>query len=232
MIDWYGSKTAPKRAWRKLPGKDDLQRFHFAQDEREHYRRAVTEMRRGVKVTHWMWYVFPQLRALAKSETATYFGIANIAEARAYVSDPILRARLAEATMAVLGHKKLMFGHTDTHKLRSCMTLFAQVVEDPTLPNAVLAKFYDGKPDQLTLDVLAGKKITLPPSRTYAQTPLFSKPGTRLRDEPMDRAEVERFLREFNLSGASTARIAEEWLRDRRSAIEVAWDEAYDSIQG
>lgn len=230
MITSYN--TLPRRRFTPRPGADDLRRFHVAQDERGHYDRALREMRRGVKATHWMWYVFPQLRALSKSEAADYFGIAGIDEARAYVGDPVLRVRLAESTMAVLAHKGLMFAHPDNHKLRSCMTLFAQVVEDPALPNAVLDKFYGGVRDQLTLDSLAGKPIVLPRSRPVVQPPLFRTPVGRLRGEPMDRGEVERFLREFNLSGPAAKRIAEEWIGDRRRAVEMAFDEAYDSMQG
>lgn len=230
MISYYvrpASAAAVKR--NAGPDRSSIQRFRAAQDDHGHYDRAIREMRRGVKETHWMWYVFPQLRALAKSGTSVHFGLADRAEATRYVDDPVLRVRLAESTMAVLGHKKLMFPHPDNHKLRACMTLFAQVVKDPTLPNAVLEKFYAGVPDQLTLDVLAGKKITLPKSRpvVWHQPPLIREP---LRDEPMDRREIEAFLREHNLPGDTAHRIAGEWLRDRKAAIEVAWDEAYDSI--
>lgn len=224
-----------------LPGPDSLKRFHIADGT---YGRAYREIRTGHKTGHWMWFVFPQLRALAKSDTARYFGIADLAEARAYVNDPALRRRLAECTIAVLGHRRLMFEHPDNHKLRACMTLFAKVVEDPTLPMAVLEKFYAGMQDQLTLDVLAGKKITLPPPRradmghhwekriASARAAVDSVGVRRDRADPMLRSEVEAFVRGFNLSRAATQRMVDEWMADRGRAVSVAWDEAYDSCQG
>lgn len=199
------------------------------------YPRIVREITTARKRTHWMWFVFPQLKALAKSETAHYYGIADRAEAVAYLDDPTLRARLAECTLGVLAHPKLMLTYPDNHKLRSCMTLFSRAAVDPTLANAVLAKFFDGKPDQLTLDVLAGKAIALPPSRApmWHQTALPLRSRSRAPSgDAMDRGEVAAFLREFNLSRRVAERIAEEWLADRRRAVSVAWDEAYDSCLG
>jgi uncharacterized protein (DUF1810 family) len=245
MIDWYGSKTPVRPAPRRpLPAADSLQRFHSAQATQGHFDKAYREIQRGRKHTHWMWFVFPQLRALGKSETARYFGIADLAEARAYLGDPILAGRLARCTIAVLSHKRLMFEHPDNHKLRACMTLFAKVVEDPTLPLAVLEKFYAGMQDQLTLDVLAGKKITLPSPRRVdvgkhwekqvasARAAVDSVGARRERNEPMLRSEVESFVRGFNLSAAATRRMVDEWMADRGRAVSVAWDEAYDSCQG
>lgn len=219
------------------PSPRSLDRFRFAQAERGCYERALREIKQGRKQTHWMWFVFPQLRALSKSEAADYFGIADLAEAKAYIADPLLRRRLAEVTIATLKHRNLMFAHPDDHKLRSCMTLFAKVVEDASLPLAVLEKFFGGKQDQLTLDVLAGKKITLPAPRAaklregrVAATRAVVEPSSprRRRGEPMLRSEVESYVRRFGLSTADTRRMVDEWMADRGRAVSVAWDEAND----
>jgi uncharacterized protein (DUF1810 family) len=209
-----------------------LERFHAAQAERGHFDRAYREIQQGRKRTHWMWYVFPQLRALAKSETARYFGIADLAEARAYLADPILAGRLAKCTISVLSHRRLMFSYPDNHKLRACMTLFSKVVDDPTLPNAVLEKFFAGMQDQLTLDVLAGKKIAPPVSHWEQQVAVTRAAVTRRRTDPMLRHEIETFVKRFNLSAAATRQMVDEWMADRGRAVAVAWDEAYDSCQG
>jgi uncharacterized protein (DUF1810 family) len=149
-----------------------LGRFRSAQDKR--WRQITRELATGRKETHWMWFVFPQLRALAKSETAHYYGLDGKAEALAYLDDPILRARLAEATMAVLRHQRSMFSDTDRRKLRACMTLFREITTDPTLPDAVLAKFYAGTRCPLTLDLLAGKPVDVQWTRPAPHRP---RPG-------------------------------------------------------
>jgi uncharacterized protein (DUF1810 family) len=243
MIDWYGSKAAPRLARPKLPADDSLDRFHRAQATLGRFDKAYREVQLGRKQTHWMWFVFPQLRALAKSETARYFGIADITEARAYLADPVLAARLAKCTMAVLSHKHLMFGHPDNHKLRASMTLFSKVVADPTLPTAVLEKFYGGKPDQLTLDVLDGKRITLPPSRfhqtamgrvEWKQAPMWEDTAPEdddpAPDRPMDRAEVARFVRGFNVSKTVAMQIVDKWMEDQERARDAGWEAHADSV--
>lgn len=108
---------------------EGLERFVKAQAE--DYARALEEVRRGRKRTHWMWYIFPQLRGLGRSATAHQYGIANLEEARAYLAHPILGPRLLESCAAALcvegktAHE--IFGSPDDLKLRSCMTLFATV---------------------------------------------------------------------------------------------------------
>lgn len=208
------------------------------------YPRILREIRAGRKRTHWMWFVFPQLRALSKSETARYYGIADLAEAKAYIDNPVLRVRLAECAVGVLSHPKLMLSHPDNHKLRSSMTLFSQVVSDATLPNAVLAKFFDGKPDQLTLDVLSGKAPNEPvmpkpwpqaptamgrvewrPGIAYTQMAMWERP-----DEPMGQGEVKAFLRRFNLAPRIAAEIAQEWMADQERAHEAGWASHADSV--
>lgn len=122
------------------------------------YARALAEMRRGRKSSHWMWYIFPQLRGLGRSSTAEFYGIENIEEARAYAAHPILGPRLIEifeATLAVEGKSAHdIFGSPDDLKLRSCATLFAQVSAPGSPFERVLKKFYGGEPDSATLRLL------------------------------------------------------------------------------
>jgi uncharacterized protein (DUF1810 family) len=219
----------------------------FLAAQRPHYARILRELRVGRKDTHWMWYVFPQFRALAKSETARYFGIADKEEALAYLDNATLRARLAECTMTVLRHPRLtMFSDVDRGKLQACMTLFSQVVSDPTLPNSVLEKFYDG-PHQLTLDVLAGKAITLPPSRgpvwnlgeggmghhwdkqvRRAQENVAQIGQRRPVTEPWSRERMNSFVRGFGLSNVATRQLVDAWLADQARARREGWEEGFD----
>lgn len=102
-----------------------------------------------------MWYIFPQLKGLGRSSTSEYYGLSGIKEAQAYLSDPILKARLIEITDAVIAHKdksaEEIFGGIDAKKLRSCMTLFSIAAPDIPVFEAVLEQFFDGKPDRNTL---------------------------------------------------------------------------------
>src|SRR6478609_4031243 len=101
-----------------------LARFRTAQDKQ--WPRISREIASGKKDTHWMWFVFPQLRVFAKSETAHYYGIVDKAEALAYLDDDVLRLRLGTASMGVLKQDRLMFGDVDRRKLWRCMTLFRE----------------------------------------------------------------------------------------------------------
>ena len=135
----------------------DLDRFVQAQDEiLDAVRR---ELRAGRKETHWMWFVFPQLRALGRSGTALHYGIKSLDEARAYMAHPLLGPRLVECTELVLAVQgrtaHAIFGSPDDLKLRSCMTLFAAAAPDvPAFPE-VLRRHYDGAGDPETLRLLA-----------------------------------------------------------------------------
>ncbi len=135
----------------------DLERFVAAQDA---VMAAVREeLRAGRKRTHWMWFVFPQLRALGRSGTALHYGIASLAEARAYLAHPALGPRLRDCTALVCAAQGRtiheIFGSPDDMKFRSCMTLFAAA--DPAAPlfTEALRIFFDGQPDPLTVDLLA-----------------------------------------------------------------------------
>ena len=131
----------------------NLNRFIEAQNR--DYDAALSEIRAGRKASHWMWYIFPQLKGLGRSSTSEYYGLSGINEAQAYLSDPILKARLIEITDAVLAHKdksaEEIFGGIDAKKLRSCMTLFSIAAPDISVFDAVLEQFFNGKPDRNTL---------------------------------------------------------------------------------
>ncbi len=136
----------------------DLQRFKDAQ--RRDYERALSEIRSGRKRTHWMWYVFPQLRGLGHSETAYQYGISGLEEARAYLNDPALGARLKEISEALMQLEdkdaSCIFGWPDDLKLRSCMTLFSLVSEPDSVFHRVLDAYFDGERDERTLMILKG----------------------------------------------------------------------------
>ena len=132
-----------------------LERFVTAQESS--YAAALAELRRGRKTTHWMWFVFPQMRGLGRSDTATFYGIASPDEARAYLRHSLLGRRLAETCDALLsapGSADAILGLVDAMKLRSSMTLFAAVAEDPAPFDAVLARFHGGTRDPATLALL------------------------------------------------------------------------------
>ena len=124
-----------------------LQRFEDA--HRQDYETALAEIRRGRKTSHWMWYIFPQLKELGYSPTAQYYGIENLAEAEAFLSHPVLGAHLVEISRALLAletdNADLVFGYPDNLKLRSSMTLFAQIREADPVFGQVLDKFLDRK---------------------------------------------------------------------------------------
>ena len=132
----------------------DLERFVSAQAPViEQVRR---ELAAGQKRTHWMWFVFPQLRGLGRSATALHYGIGSAAEARAYLAHPVLGPRLVECTALVNQvHGKTalqIFGSPDDMKFRSCMTLFATLQISPF--RDALDKYFGGEPDTLTLGLL------------------------------------------------------------------------------
>jgi uncharacterized protein (DUF1810 family) len=135
----------------------DLNRFVEAQAPV--YRTAVEELRGGHKRSHWMWFVFPQLRGLGSSPTAARYGISSLEEARAYLRHDLLGPRLHECTQLVNqvhGRSAAqIFGSPDDLKLCSSMTLFARATDDNEDFVALLDKYYDGRQDRLTLELLA-----------------------------------------------------------------------------
>jgi uncharacterized protein (DUF1810 family) len=137
-----------------------LERFVAAQDAGATYDRASAELRAGRKVSHWMWFVFPQIAGLGRSATAQEFAISSLDEARAYLRHPVLGPRLAESAgvlTEVAGRSaEQIFGGLDAQKLRSSMTLFLRAgsagpEESPGSPFAqVLSQYFDGQPDPST----------------------------------------------------------------------------------
>ncbi len=145
--------------WRKTKVEYNLERFREAQ--RDDYKTALKEIRNGRKQSHWMWYIFPQLRGLGHSPRAQYYAIADRAEAEAYIQDEVLGERLVEISYALLSLDEddptLVMGYPDDMKLRSCMTLFAAVAPAADVFEKVLDRFYSGKKDERTIELL-GKK--------------------------------------------------------------------------
>lgn len=134
----------------------DLNRFLKAQELM--YPWALREMKNGKKQSHWMWFIFPQLKALGRSSTAIYYGIEDIGEARAYIEHPILGARLREISQALLeldtNDALAVMGHPDNLKLCSCMTLFSRAAQDDRVFEAVINKFFNGNADAYTQELL------------------------------------------------------------------------------
>jgi uncharacterized protein (DUF1810 family) len=120
---------------------------------------VVRELTAGRKATHWMWFVFPQLKGLGRTSTAQFYGIASRAEALAYWQHPALGLRLKECAELVLAAPsgltaQNVLGSPDDMKLRSSMTLFAAVAPEESVFNGVLQRFYGGEPDPVTLAML------------------------------------------------------------------------------
>jgi len=136
----------------------DLDRFVAAQEQT--YATALSELRRGRKASHWMWWIFPQLASLGRSGTAKAYGIADLKEAEAYLAHPVLGSRLVESAQAMLMHRgrapEAVLGGIDALKLRSCATLFAAVPGASQEFREVLEAFYGGEADPLTTAALQG----------------------------------------------------------------------------
>jgi uncharacterized protein (DUF1810 family) len=135
----------------------DLQRFVAAQEPV--YARVCAELARGAKQSHWMWFIFPQLKELGRSALARHYGIASIDEARAYLADPLLGARLAECTRLMLAAADksalAILGPPDDLKFCSSMTLFAAVAGPASCYAQALERFFAGVADARTLSLLA-----------------------------------------------------------------------------
>ena len=147
-----------------IPVADPYGLTRFLEAQRHCYARVLEELAAGEKTSHWMWFVFPQLKGLGRSATARRFGLAGLEEARAYLAHPLLGDRLRECTRLVLAvegrtaHE--IFGSPDDLKLRSCLTLFAAAAPVPANPAdrvfaAALARYYGGEPDPLIVQLLA-----------------------------------------------------------------------------
>lgn len=134
----------------------DLMRFLEAQNKM--YLTALSEIKKGKKETHWMWFVFPQIKGLGFSKTSKFYAIKDLAEADQYLSHPVLGKHLIEisAVLLQLNDKTALqiFGYPDDLKLKSCLTLFASLSNSHPVFEQVLQKYFDGLQDQYTLELL------------------------------------------------------------------------------
>ena len=139
-----------------MPKENNLQRFLDAQQG--DYQTALAEIKAGRKRSHWMWYIFPQIQGLGFSSMAQHYAITNAAEAAEYLRHPVLGSRLVEIAKALLplsgSNATSIMGSPDDVKLKSSMTLFAQVPGASQVFEQVLAKFFGGVPDSKTLQLL------------------------------------------------------------------------------
>ena len=134
----------------------DFKKFLDAQEE--DYKIALAEIKRGRKTSHWIWYIFPQLKALGRSGRAQFYGIENLDEAKEYLQNEILRARLLEISGALLQLENndiqyIMGSSIDKLKLQSSMTLFHLAEPNCEIFSNVLKKYFDGQLDKTTLDL-------------------------------------------------------------------------------
>lgn len=138
----------------------DLDRFVKAQEKM--YDIALNEIKNGKKISHFMWYIFPQLKGLGYSDISNYYGISGLEEAKEYLEDEILGNRLYNITLELLKINEddpiNIFGNVDALKLKSSMTLF-DIVSDDEIFYDVLKKYYGGKKDERTIALLGKKKM-------------------------------------------------------------------------
>lgn len=135
---------------------NDLKRFLDAQAN--DFERALAEIKRGRKQSHWMWYIFPQIAGLGSSETSRFYAVKDRAEAELYLAHPVLGARLvriSEALLEIEGKTaNQIFGSPDDVKLKSSMTLFGSLDDTNPVFQSVLDKYFDGAKDQRTLALI------------------------------------------------------------------------------
>jgi uncharacterized protein (DUF1810 family) len=135
---------------------ESLQRFLDAQAPV--YEQACAELKIGEKQSHWMWFIFPQLRGLGQSATAVHYGLASRQEALDYLQHPVLGTRLKHCMALLLAHQGLsaqaIFGSIDAMKLKSCATLFAAIAEQEPVFQQVLGRYCNGERDSRTLALL------------------------------------------------------------------------------
>jgi len=140
------------------PGGDPWRLQRFVEAQAPLYETVCAELAAGAKRSHWMWFVFPQLKGLGRSQTAQHFGLAGADEARAYWEHPVLGRRLAHCADLISRTESRdaleIFGSPDDLKLKSCLTLFAEVVPEAPIFEALLVWFFGGERDANTLALL------------------------------------------------------------------------------
>lgn len=142
----------------KLKEMDPYGLLRFIKAQESDYQTALKEIKNGHKESHWMWYIFPQLKGLGNSGTANYYGISNLEEAKAYYNNYLLNSNLLEISNALLeldnDNIEEIIGYPDNLKLQSCMTLFEIVDDNEQVFKKILKKYYNDKRDQKTIDML------------------------------------------------------------------------------
>lgn len=132
--------------------------IRFLEAQNQVFLKALSELKKGKKDTHWMWYIFPQFKGLVSSETAHFYSIKDCNEASAFLQHPVLGQHLIEISLVLLQLEGKtaaeIFGTPDDLKLRSCMTLFATVENAHPIFANVLEKYFNGIPDERTLQLL------------------------------------------------------------------------------
>lgn len=129
----------------------------FVDMHRLHYEVALQEIKNGYKRSHWMWYIFPQLKDLGRSSTSKFYGIENIDEVKEYMGNDYLKNNMLEICNELLKQDediRYIMGYPDYLKLNSCMTLFEYVFPEEKIFSKVIDKFYKGKRDNVTLNIL------------------------------------------------------------------------------
>lgn len=132
----------------------------FLKAQKSSYPTALNEIKNGKKRSHWIWYIFPQLTELGRSHMAKYYGIKDIQEARQYLENNILRERLIEISETLLSIDYTainILGSIDAMKVKSCMTLFHEADPSIEIFKKIIDKFYDGKFDNRTLEILRSR---------------------------------------------------------------------------
>lgn len=144
---------------------DNHQLKRFLDAQNQDYLKALSEIQNGRKISHWMWYVFPQIAGLGQSEMAKYYGISGLEEAAAYAAHPVLGKHLVAISTALLAIEEKtatdIFGQPDDLKLRSSMTLFANIPNAPAVFEQVLNRYFGGLQDELTLQKLLKDKLAV-----------------------------------------------------------------------
>ena len=144
-----------------MDNKIELTRFLDAQNML--YLKALSEIKDGLKQSHWMWFIFPQLQGLGRSETAKFYAINNIDEAAVYLAHPVLGKHLIQISEALMNTEGRtandIFGSPDDMKLRSSMTLFANVPDTDPIFEKIIGKYFNGLQDELTLHLLLKNKL-------------------------------------------------------------------------
>lgn len=156
--------SEPTLRFRRSSAEKSVTEFNldrFVKAQAPIYAQALAELRSGRKQSHWMWFVFPQLRELGRSATAQHYGISSVAEAHSYLAHELLGPRLVECTEAVLPHQgrqaEAIFGPVDALKFRSSMTLFEAAAGGREAFELALRSFYGGRRDEATLRLLGGE---------------------------------------------------------------------------